>query len=131
MRISDWSSDVCSSDLVHPHVVDLHRGGKGVGVDAQLPAPFTANGEVEQQVEAAVERPGVGAAAFVAEREHLIVVEVTTDARGRPGDEIAVNFGKRGGTCGALGFLCSDSVGACFGWRDPIKVPEMGHSGTP
>src|SRR3546814_11954160 len=85
MRISDWSSDVCSSDLV-----DLHRGGKGVGVDAQLPAPVTANGEVEQQVEAAVERPRAGAAAFVGEREHLRVVDVATDARRRPVDAIAV-----------------------------------------
>src|SRR3546814_9995760 len=38
MRISDWSSDVCSSDLVpaaalaaerHPAVADLHRRGVG------------------------------------------------------------------------------------------------------
>src|SRR3546814_20606588 len=37
MRISDWSSDVCSSDLVrtrnHPAVADLHR---------LLPAPVAA-----------------------------------------------------------------------------------------
>src|SRR3546814_10957272 len=27
MRISDWSSDVCSSDLPHAHVGDDHGGG--------------------------------------------------------------------------------------------------------
>src|SRR3546814_5125392 len=31
MRISDWSSDVCSSDLVHVVVVDHHRQHVGRG----------------------------------------------------------------------------------------------------
>src|SRR3546814_9579287 len=29
MRISDWSSDVCSSDLVHPAFGRLHEGRAG------------------------------------------------------------------------------------------------------
>src|SRR3546814_8601432 len=62
---------------VHPHVVDLHRGGKGVVVDAQLPTPVTANVEVDQQVEAAVERPRVVATAFVGDSELLPVADVT------------------------------------------------------
>src|SRR3546814_3122137 len=32
MRISDWSSDVCSSDLLH-HVLKLLRGRPPLGVD--------------------------------------------------------------------------------------------------
>src|SRR3546814_8691411 len=72
------STRPCESALAAARVaitaqIDLDGG------DAQLPAPVTANGEVEQQVEAAVERPRVGAAAFVGEREHLRVVDVATD----------------------------------------------------
>src|SRR3546814_12363814 len=29
MRISDWSSDVCSSDLLHPGLVNAHTHGHG------------------------------------------------------------------------------------------------------
>src|SRR3546814_16772125 len=33
MRISDWSSDVCSSDLVAFHIDARHARGLGVGAD--------------------------------------------------------------------------------------------------
>src|SRR3546814_6485551 len=33
MRISDWSSDVCSSDLRQARPQDTHTGDAGVGVD--------------------------------------------------------------------------------------------------
>src|SRR3546814_654171 len=114
---------------VHPHVVDLHRGGKGVGVDAQLPAPVTANGEVEQQVEAAVERPRVGAAAFVGEREHLRVVDVATDARGRPVDAIAVEAGHRARHRGDRGLLRADDVVVGLGMHAHVHAPrEIGRA---
>src|SRR3546814_16661641 len=37
MRISDWSSDVCSSDLADPRHVDAARGDVGRDEDAHLP----------------------------------------------------------------------------------------------
>src|SRR3546814_18603475 len=33
MRISDWSSDVCSSDL--GYAIDIHPRGKGVGTEGE------------------------------------------------------------------------------------------------
>src|SRR3546814_13519804 len=116
MRISDWSSDVCSTDLL--------RGGNGVGGDAQLPAPVTDNGGVEQQVEAAVERPRAGAAAFVGEREHLRVVDVATDARGRPVDAIAVEAGHRAGHRGDRCLLRADDVVVGLGIHAHVHAPR-------
>src|SRR3546814_8674746 len=110
---------------VHPNVVDLHRGGKGVGVDAQLPARVTANGEVEQQVEAAVERPRAGAAACVGEREHLRVVDLATDARGRPVAAIAVEAGHRAGHRGDRGLLRADDVVVGLGVHAPGPAPPF------
>src|SRR3546814_9965749 len=51
MRISDWSSDVCSSDLLARHgrvVVKPARGEQGAGVAVDLSTPA--------DVEAAIER---------------------------------------------------------------------------
>src|SRR3546814_20816994 len=47
MRISDWSSDVCSSDLVGVRQHRTHAHGAGLAVDAVL-------GEVQLALEAAV-----------------------------------------------------------------------------
>src|SRR3546814_16444353 len=41
MRISDWSSDVCSSDLINPSLfVDAEAGPLGADVRAAYDAPF-------------------------------------------------------------------------------------------
>src|SRR3546814_3784718 len=46
MRISDWSSDVCSSDLVLLYAVS-RRGYRGVNVNTPLfETPFTTGGTV-------------------------------------------------------------------------------------
>src|SRR3546814_20334699 len=43
MRISDWSSDVCSSDLLHSKVLDYRDIGPLIGLSppAEVPAPQT------------------------------------------------------------------------------------------
>src|SRR3546814_8264564 len=53
MRISDWSSDVCSSDLFPPtrrigeqarpvgYAIDIHPRGKGVGTEGETRASYT------------------------------------------------------------------------------------------
>src|SRR3546814_5256968 len=43
MRISDWSSDVCSSDLPQPYLVILRRHCDALSIDLPLPT-ITANG---------------------------------------------------------------------------------------
>src|SRR3546814_3149815 len=41
MRISDWSSDVCSSDLDHHHfeeILELHKADRNLNLDTELSA---------------------------------------------------------------------------------------------
>src|SRR3546814_3235448 len=44
MRISDWSSDVCSSDLTARVAVDERVDAHANGVDQRPPDPFTGAG---------------------------------------------------------------------------------------
>src|SRR3546814_1729475 len=39
MRISDWSSDVCSSDLLRP-VIELPDDGQRININKQVPVAF-------------------------------------------------------------------------------------------
>src|SRR3546814_8090346 len=49
MRISDWSSDVCSSDLTSPHGVHAFEHGS-VGASSRLGAPESPSGTVDAAV---------------------------------------------------------------------------------
>src|SRR3546814_3477313 len=63
MRISDWSSDVCSSDLGLPAAVrDLHRAGDPRSAAARLPTPtgFPAPPHRPQAPSGARRNPGAG-----------------------------------------------------------------------
>src|SRR3546814_20837148 len=59
MRISDWSSDVCSSDLVLRHVLDHHRRGRREAGERDQPGirprvrprPVAGGDDVENGVE--------------------------------------------------------------------------------
>src|SRR3546814_9302770 len=44
MRISDWSSDVCSSDLAHDRSGQHRLAGARLAYDAEGAAPFEAEG---------------------------------------------------------------------------------------
>src|SRR3546814_4228938 len=58
MRISDWSSDVCSSDLHHQRgadQIDAQRFGPGIGIEIENPAhvaddPGVGEGDVERAI---------------------------------------------------------------------------------
>src|SRR3546814_8141871 len=41
MRISDWSSDVCSSDLLELDSLDMHRSGKPGKIEISATKPLT------------------------------------------------------------------------------------------
>src|SRR3546814_11900609 len=72
MRISDWSSDVCSSDLVvglHYHIefvargsrVDLQPGaGRNIGVAQHLPGRWRQSGGQEHDVKVRIKLPQLG-----------------------------------------------------------------------
>ena len=62
--------------LVNSYVVYLEGVGKEAVVDTLLPAPVAADGQVEQQVEAFVVWPCLGARALVAEGEGMLLVDI-------------------------------------------------------
>src|SRR3546814_13268930 len=68
MRISDWSSDVCSSDLVLQEGADLavDKGGRGIGLGV-------AGRRAAQVVHVVVARGEIGQAG-----EHVRAVQVAT-----------------------------------------------------
>src|SRR3546814_5902936 len=50
MRISDWSSDVCSSDLLIQHTVPVEREGCIVGVHTKFRHTFPNRKTVEDEI---------------------------------------------------------------------------------
>src|SRR3546814_15746275 len=105
MRISDWSSDVCSSDLQdaamagfgalaqldldHPHLVDLRRVAEAFGVEA--------TGAVARAEIAAAEFPHDVAAMRAVIGAEAALAGVVIEAAGlRPQDRKSVVEGKSG-----------------------------------
>src|SRR3546814_7660144 len=87
MRISDWSSDVCSSDLLLVHQ-NIHRGGRGAQLlevtglhHAQGPGAREV-GE-EEVVLHEVMQEGVARQAAVAEAAHEVMPRVRLPVRRR------------------------------------------------
>src|SRR3546814_1474738 len=66
MRISDWSSDVCSSDLVRRHRPDT--AGHAVGVQLQLPGTGPGQRHLQAGDQHPQGSPGGAAAAAAALR---------------------------------------------------------------
>src|SRR3546814_3017000 len=80
MRISDWSSDVCSSDLRH----DLARSGRdGHVVDAAAPGPGPLLGHRDQAVAGPARPQEVDVGAL---RQRHLVVGVAGIAEGAVGE---------------------------------------------
>src|SRR5262245_17432314 len=78
--------------LIHAHVIDQELARKRRVVDALLPAPVPAHRRVDFHVERLIERPGVGASAFVLEGEVVIVVDEKVDLVGGPLDGVDVKI---------------------------------------
>src|SRR3546814_6776821 len=79
MRISDWSSDVCSSDLrIDAH--DVSVGGQGAGARAE---DDPAAGEVVEQADAVGQQPRV----VVGQRDHAGAELDVLGALGRHRDD--------------------------------------------
>src|SRR3546814_12782823 len=95
MRISDWSSDVCSSDLIETELDDFEdrpviydpaeiaRAGAFVSIDGDGRLKHE-RGYVRPEEEAQNEADGEAADAFV--RDPLEIVHVGADGDTRPGD---------------------------------------------
>src|SRR3546814_8654444 len=77
MRISDWSSDVCSSDLV---LGAVHHGAEGLNRVQVVPAPFL--GSTERVLAA---QPGAGKTLEEVEPHLLEIAGETRDQQPLPG----------------------------------------------
>src|SRR3546814_2196629 len=60
MRISDWSSDVCSSDLLRPEVLDLHQRGRALltMLETTLSPNISLNADLDENLSPVEVDPG-------------------------------------------------------------------------
>src|SRR5690606_24848173 len=110
---------------VDPHVIDLQGRGEGAVVHAFLAAPVATDGDVQQEVEVLVERPGFRAVAFVDELIDLLVVDVAADRVGRPVHAIAVELRRRVVDDPGGGLLRTDAVVVCAGMHGDVDAPGV------
>src|SRR3546814_17352793 len=87
MRISDWSSDVCSSDLFTAKTDDHPTGDSGTGpitppIIPPVPEPVLAEASIDPRALAAFQ-PDYHGALIRQGKEGQVVVRVTTGRHGR------------------------------------------------
>src|SRR3546814_17388900 len=94
MRISDWSSDVCSSDLGEQRDVELHQARElrlqhlaQRGSDRRMVAPQREDAEAAQQVEVAPAGDVVEVWALAAREVHVIAEGLQRSEERRVGKE--------------------------------------------
>src|SRR2546422_865340 len=87
---TEIAAEIRPRSLIDAHVVHFHAERQRVPVDALLTAPRAADGDVENEVKRAVERPDVATAFFAREREVLAIVDEPPDTRRRPLNRIHV-----------------------------------------
>src|SRR3546814_13177900 len=90
MRISDWSSDVCSSDLTAEVAVSVHRDWKAQGIGWSL----------LRHAAQIARATGISRLQSIESRDNHAAIEVERDlgftARACPGDGKKLVSGKRG-----------------------------------
>src|SRR3546814_8767555 len=84
MRISDWSSDVCSSDLIRTSPYSSHSISE-IAVQLQLvgPAPLIAAGHSISEIAVQLQRTNAGVCAAQGHSISEIAVQLQLSATGR------------------------------------------------
>src|SRR3546814_9797908 len=82
MRISDWSSDVCSSDLLQQHRQRRGRGDDALAADACFGQP-QVQGEIAARGQVAVDRDQFLHAADLRSEERRVGKECVSTCRSR------------------------------------------------